>query len=70
MPILPLEEWAALDPEDFSRSFLLQNRPIIMRRAIAHWPAVQKWSPEYLRTMVKGARVLIHSKSYYGLSGS
>jgi hypothetical protein len=48
MPILPLEERAALDPEDFSQAFLLQNRPVIMRRAVTHWPAVQKWSPEYL----------------------
>src|SRR6476661_6952429 len=70
MPVLPLEERTALDPEEFSQSFLLQNRPVIMRRAIAHWPAVQKWSPEYLRTMVEGARVVIQSKSDYGLSGS
>jgi hypothetical protein len=70
MPILPLEERTALDPEDFSQAFLLQNRPVIMRRAITHWPAVQKWSPEYLRTMVEGAKVVIQSKSDYGPSGS
>ena len=70
MPILPLEERTALDPEDFFQAFLLQNRPVIMRRAIARWPAVQKWSPEYLRTMVEGAKVVIQSKSDYGSSGS
>lgn len=70
MPVLPLEERIALDPEDFFQSFLLQNRPVIMRGAIAHWPAVQKWSPEYLRTMVEGAKVVIQSKSDYGSSGS
>jgi len=70
MPVLPLEERTALDPEDFFQSFLLQNRPVIMRGAIAHWPAVQKWSPEYLRTMVEGAKVVIQSKSDYGSSGS
>jgi ribosomal protein L16 Arg81 hydroxylase len=70
MPVLPLEERTALDPEDFFQSFLLQNRPVIIRGAIAHWPAVQKWSPEYLRTMVEGAKVVIQSKSDYGLSGS
>ncbi len=69
MPVLPLEERTALDPEDF-QSFLLQNRPVIMRGTIAHWPAVQKWSPEYLRTMVEGAKVVIQSKSDYGSSGS
>lgn len=70
MPVLPLEERTALDPEDFFQFFLLQNRPVIMRGAIAHWPAVQKWSPEYLRTMVEGAKVVIQSKSDYGSSGS
>jgi ribosomal protein L16 Arg81 hydroxylase len=70
MPILPLEEQTALDPEDFFQGFLLQNRPVIIRCAIAHWPAVQKWSPEYLRTMVEGAKVVIQSKSDYGASGS
>ena len=70
MPVLPLEERTALDPEDFFQSFLLQNRPVIMRGAIAHWPAVQKWSPAYLRTMVQGAKVEIQSKSDYGPSGS
>jgi ribosomal protein L16 Arg81 hydroxylase len=70
MPILPLEERTALDPEDFFRAFLLENRPVIMRSAITHWPAVQKWSPEYLRTMVEGAKVVIQSKSDYGPSGS
>ncbi len=70
MPVLPLEERTALDPEEFSQSFLLQNRPVIIRGAIAHWPAIQKWSPEYLRTMVEGAKVVIQSKSDYGPSGS
>jgi hypothetical protein len=70
MPVLPLEERTALDPEEFSQSFLLQNRPVIIRGAIAHWPAVQKWSPEYLRSMVEGAKVVIQSKSDYGASGS
>ena len=70
MPVLPLEERTALDPEEFFQSFLLQNRPVIIRGAIAPWPAVQKWSPEYLRTMVEGAKVVIQSKSDYGPSGS
>jgi ribosomal protein L16 Arg81 hydroxylase len=70
MPVLPLEERTALDPEEFSQSFLLQNRPVIIRGAIAHWPAVQKWSPDYLRSMVEGAKVVIQSKSDYGASGS
>ena len=70
MPVLQLEERTALDPDDFFQSFLVQNRPVIIRGAIAHWPAVQKWSPEYLRAMVEGSKVVVRSKSDYGASGS
>ncbi len=70
MPVLPIEERTALSPEEFIDSFVLQQRPVIIRRAVAHWPAVQKWSPEYLRQTVEGAKVVIKSKSDYGTSGS
>ena len=70
MPILPIEERTALSPEEFIDSFVLQQRPVIIRRAVAYWPAVQKWSPEYLRQTVEGAKVVIKSKSDYGASGS
>lgn len=70
MPVLPIEERTALAPEDFAHSFVFQHRPVIMRGAVAHWPAVHKWSPEYLRRTVEGSKVVIRSKSDYGASGS
>ncbi|HEV3036241.1 MAG TPA: cupin-like domain-containing protein [Candidatus Angelobacter sp.] len=70
MPVLPIEERAALTPEEFNSSFLLDHRPVIIRCAVAHWPAVHKWAPEYLRQMVEGAKVVVKSKSDYGMNGS
>ena len=70
MPVLPIEERTSLTPDEFLHSYLLEYRPVIIRGAVAHWPAVQKWSPEYLRTAVEGSKVVIRSKSDYASSGS
>lgn len=70
MPQLSIDEQTGLDPQDFAQSFLRQHRPVILRGAIAHWPAVRKWSPDYLRTIVAGSKIVIKSKSDYGSSGS
>src|SRR6478752_4125149 len=70
MPQLPIEERSSLGQEEFSHSFVCQHRPVILRGGVAHWPAVKKWSPEYLRTLVAGAKVTIKSKSDYGSGGS
>src|SRR5579864_8193257 len=70
MPISAIEERIGLDAEDFAQGFVLQHRPVILRGAIAHWPAVHRWSPEYLRKAVAGSKIVIKSKSDYGGSGS
>lgn len=70
MPVSTVEERTALVPEDFVDSFVLQHRPIVIRGAVAHWPAVHKWSPEYLRQTVEGSKVVVKSKSDYGAGGS
>jgi hypothetical protein len=64
MPVLPLEERTALDPEDFFQSFLLQNRPVIIRGAIARFlpifsfaepPRHHSWRN---RTLARGPEVV------------
>jgi Cupin-like domain len=70
MPQSAIEERTKLDFQDFLHFFVLQYRPVIIRGAIAHWPAVHKWSPEYLREVVAGSKIVIKSKSDYGATGS
>jgi len=70
MPQSFIEEHTGLSPEEFAGSFLRQYRPVILRGAIAHWPAVRKWSPEYLRSVVAGSKIVVKSKSDYGSGGS
>lgn len=70
MPQSAIEERTRLDRQDFFQSFVLPHRPVIIRGAIARWPAVHKWSPEYLRKVVAGSKIVIKSKSDYGSGGS
>ncbi len=32
----------------FYRDFVATNRPAIFRNAVHHWPAIRKWSDDYL----------------------
>ena len=36
------------DPLTFHRNFVAHNRPVLVRGGVSHWPALDKWGPEYL----------------------
>jgi Cupin-like domain len=40
-----LAEVDALDEETFREEFYYRNRPVLVRRGAAHWPAVARWTP-------------------------
>ena len=31
------------------RSYVAPNKPAVFRGAASHWPAIEKWTDEYLR---------------------
>lgn len=37
------------EPLQFYRSWIAPNKPCIIRNALSHWPALSRWSPDYLR---------------------
>jgi hypothetical protein len=39
----------ALDADEFRRLFYARNRPVKLSGMIRHWPAMARWTPEYLR---------------------
>ncbi|KAM8914107.1 bifunctional peptidase and (3S)-lysyl hydroxylase JMJD7 isoform 2-T2 [Spinachia spinachia] len=45
------------DPLQFYRNWIAPNKPCIIRNACSHWPAVTRWTPEYLRKKV-GSKVI------------
>lgn len=52
---LQIENLQNIDGVTFLREFYSRNRPVILTDAISDWPALSRWSPEYLKTKV-GAR--------------
>ncbi|XP_030574366.1 bifunctional peptidase and (3S)-lysyl hydroxylase JMJD7 isoform X1 [Archocentrus centrarchus] len=45
------------DPLQFYRDWIAPNKPCILRNAFSHWPALTKWTPDYLREKV-GSKVI------------
>ncbi|XP_004569964.1 bifunctional peptidase and (3S)-lysyl hydroxylase JMJD7 [Maylandia zebra] len=45
------------EPLQFHRDWIAPNKPCIIRNAFSHWPALAKWSPDYLREKV-GSKVI------------
>lgn len=45
------------EPLQFHRDWIAPNKPCIIRNAFSHWPALSKWSPDYLRQKV-GSKVI------------
>uniref|UniRef100_A0ABI7XWH2 JmjC domain-containing protein n=1 Tax=Felis catus TaxID=9685 RepID=A0ABI7XWH2_FELCA len=46
-------------PLHFYRDWVCPNRPCIIRNALQHWPALQKWSFPYLRAAVGSIEVSV-----------
>jgi len=70
MPEVPIVEHESLSPTEFEERYLATHRPVILRGGAAHWPAVKKWTPSYLKAAESGSSFPVKSKSDYSDSGS
>lgn len=44
---------ASISPEQFHRDYVARNRPCVLRGAVKHWPAFERWhQPAYLKSKV------------------
>lgn len=48
-----------LDRDDFERHYYRGNRPLVIRGAVNHWPALGRWSREYFESLFGDRRVPI-----------
>ncbi|XP_054469804.1 bifunctional peptidase and (3S)-lysyl hydroxylase JMJD7 [Anoplopoma fimbria] len=55
------------DPLQFYRDWIGPNKPCIIRNACSHWPALSRWTPEYLREKV-GSKVISVAVTPNGLA--
>ena len=44
-----IDRHAGLGREEFEREYLYPLRPVILTDAIAHWPALGKWTPQFFK---------------------
>ena len=47
------------DQETFFQQFLFRSRPVIIENATADWPAMQKWTVDYLRELYGNKKIHI-----------
>jgi len=47
-----IERRRRITSEEFLDSYYAQNRPVILLDEIAEWPALAKWTPDYLREII------------------
>ena len=52
-----LERRANLDPGEFLDRYYAVGRPVILQGEMADWPALERWTPDYLRATVGEAVV-------------
>ncbi|CAL1547398.1 unnamed protein product [Lymnaea stagnalis] len=47
------------DSLNFHRKYVSQNRPVVIRNAVTHWPALTRWSEKYFRDTIGDATVTV-----------
>ena len=63
-PIGPVTEYRkVLRPQEFWKSHVSQNRPLVFRQAIADSPAIKKWTDDYLKQTFGDLDVLTELKT-------
>ncbi|WP_290664468.1 cupin-like domain-containing protein [Ignavibacterium sp.] len=59
-----LQRINGLKPEEFRSEYVAKRKPVILENAIAHWKAVEKWTPEFWIKEYGGKKVEIDNKHY------
>jgi ribosomal protein L16 Arg81 hydroxylase len=66
---VPLTETATIDrrakfsPADFRREYLHPNRPVVITDALAAWPAIKRWSPQFFKDRFGDRQVTVDGRT-------
>jgi hypothetical protein len=63
MVLTPIDTLDYISKEDFVNNYLNPRKPLIIRKATECWPALQKWTFEYVKEMVGDAIVPLYDSS-------
>jgi hypothetical protein len=61
--LTPIDRVDHISKEDFVKNYLEPRRPLVIRKATASWPALQKWTFEYLKEVVGDKTVPLYDSS-------
>lgn len=59
----PIDTVDTINAADFAENYLKPRRPLIIKGLTKDWPAVQKWTPEYLKEVVGNQVVPLYDNS-------
>lgn len=60
MKLFPVEEVEDIDPEDFYQRYVKPGRPVKLLDYAKKWPAITKWTYNYLREVAGHHKVKLH----------
>jgi hypothetical protein len=61
--LTPIDRADHITKEDFTKNYLKPKRPLVIRKATESWPALQKWTFEYLKEVVGDKTVPLYDSS-------
>src|ERR1700749_3692205 len=59
----PIDTVDTISPVDFTENYLKPRRPLIIKGLTKDWPAREKWTPEYLKSVVGDQMVPLYDNS-------
>lgn len=62
MELHPIDVVEDIGPEDFHELYVKTGRPVKLKNYAQHWPAVQKWTYDFLRQKAGDQKVKLHGK--------
>jgi hypothetical protein len=63
MKLSPIDRVDDISKEDFINNYLIPRKPLIIRKATQSWPALQKWTFDYLKETVGDKIVPLYDSS-------
>src|ERR1700749_4246764 len=61
--LTPIDTVDTISKEDFVNNYLKPRKPLIIRKQTADWPALQKWTFDYLKETVGDVTVQLYDSS-------
>jgi hypothetical protein len=64
LSLIPIACAENITASEFRESYLLPNRPVVMKNLAASWPALKKWTPEYFAREYGSLQVKLFDSSF------